>query len=123
MPKRTLESLGRLVREKRGQRKIRETAREIGIGTATLMRIENGRIPDVETFGKVCKWLSIDPGSFLGFETQANHPPGSVAQIALTSIAVHYKADQNPQPATVQAIAQMVLLAMQSQPRQIDVEL
>ncbi|HTD24070.1 MAG TPA: helix-turn-helix transcriptional regulator [Terriglobales bacterium] len=116
MPKRTLESLGRLVREKRGAKKIRETAKEIGIGTATLMRIENGRIPDVETFGKICKWLNIDPGSFLGFE------PISAANTAqtLTAVSTLFKADQNPQPATVQAIAQMVLLAMKTQPGQED---
>ena len=42
MPRRTLESLGRLVREKRGARRDEETAAEIGIGTATLMEIETG---------------------------------------------------------------------------------
>src|SRR5260370_34338840 len=119
MPRRTLESLGRLVRDKRGQRKIRETAKEIGIGTATLMRIENGRIPDVETFGKVCKWLNMDPGSFLGFELQS---ADAVAQSDLTSASAHFRADRKPQPATVQAIAQMVMLAMKTQPRQRDSE-
>src|SRR6266403_843321 len=51
MPKRPLESLGVIVREKRAHRKLRETAKEIGIGPATWMRVESGRIPDVETFG------------------------------------------------------------------------
>jgi DNA-binding Xre family transcriptional regulator len=113
MPRRTLESLGVLVREKRGDNKLRETAKEIGIGPATLMRVENGRIHDVETFGKLCRWLEVDPGSFLGFQpkvgTSANEPP-------LTSISVHCKTDQTPQPATVQALAQMMLLALKMQP-------
>ena len=123
MPRRTLESLGRLVREKRGARKIRETAAEMGIGTATLMRIENGRIPDVETFGRVCKWLNIDPGSFLGFEasssTQSVAPEGG----SLTEVSVHFKADKNPQAATVQAIAQMVQFAIKTQPQKDDPDL
>jgi len=38
MRKRTLESLGGLVRDKRGQQKLRETALQVGIGPATLMR-------------------------------------------------------------------------------------
>jgi len=113
MPRQTLESLGRLVRDKRGQKKIRETAKEIGIGTATLMRIENGRIPDVETFGKVCKWLNIDPGSFLGFESQATSQ--GTAESGFTLVSAHFRADRNPQPLTVQAIAQMVMLAMKRQ--------
>src|SRR2546430_17741453 len=68
MPRKPLESLGSAVRARRGQRKLREVAREIGIGTATLMRVESGRIPDVATFGKICQWLDIEPGTFLGFE-------------------------------------------------------
>jgi transcriptional regulator with XRE-family HTH domain len=112
MPRRTLESLGVLVREKRGQMKLRETAQEIGIGPATLMRVENGRTPDIETFGKICHWLQIDPGSFLGFETKENQESGS----SFTSLSVHYKTDQNPQPNTVQALAQMMLLALRMQP-------
>jgi transcriptional regulator with XRE-family HTH domain len=113
MPRRTLESLGVLVRKKRGNNKLRETAKDIGIGPATLMRVENGRIPDVETFGKLCHWLNVDPGSFLGF--QAKPEPGA-AEPSLTSISVHCKTDQTPQPATVQALAQMMLLALKMQP-------
>jgi transcriptional regulator with XRE-family HTH domain len=112
MPRRTLESLGVLVREKRGDSKLRETAKEIGIGPATLMRVENGRIPDVETFGRLCRWLRVDPGSFLGFQPK----PGNADSSALTSISVHCKTDQTPQPATVQALAQMMLLALKMQP-------
>lgn len=114
MPRRTLESLGALVRDKRGRRKLRETAAEIGISPSTLMRVENGRIPDVETFGKLCHWLALDPGSFLGFEPKQDS--GAVTAAPFTSISAHYKTDQNPQPATVQALAQMMLLAMRMQP-------
>ena len=114
MPRRTLESLGALVRDKRGQRKLRETAAEIGIGPSTLMRVENGRIPDIETFGKLCHWLELDPGSFLGFESKEDR--GTMTASPFTSISAHYKTDQNPQPATVQALAQMMLLAMRMQP-------
>jgi transcriptional regulator with XRE-family HTH domain len=119
MPRRSLESLGRLVRDKRGARKIRETAAEIGIGTATLMRIENGRMPDLETFGLVCKWLGVDPGSFLGFDATSSEPQES----NLTEVSVHFKADKNPQTATVQAIAQMVQFTIRNQPQKDDPDL
>jgi transcriptional regulator with XRE-family HTH domain len=113
MPKRPLESLGPMVREKRGRRKLRETAQEIGIGPATLMRVESGRIPDVETFGKICNWLGTDPAEFLGFDvglrkaTTSLHPPQAVV--------CHFKADKTPKAETVQALVQMVLAAMAAQ--------
>ncbi len=112
MPRKPLGSLGAIVREKRGKKKLRETAKEIGIGPATLMRVENGRIPDVETFGRICRWLKTDPGTFLGFETgsSATTPSGAL------SISAHGRFDQTPEPATVSALAQMVLYALKAQP-------
>jgi transcriptional regulator with XRE-family HTH domain len=114
MPRRPLESLGAIVREKRGKKKLRETAREIGIGPATLMRVENGRIPDIETFRKICVWLETDPNSFLGFKNPASTVP---SEPAISSISSHFRADQTPEPATVSALAKMVLYALKAQPR------
>src|SRR5205807_2108861 len=56
MPKKTMGSLGIILKTRRSSRGLREVALEIGIGPATLMRVENGHVPDVTTFGKVCKW-------------------------------------------------------------------
>jgi transcriptional regulator with XRE-family HTH domain len=117
MTRRPLSSLGVMVREKRGTRKLREVAQEIRIGPATLMRVENGRIPDVTTFGKICNWLGVDPGSFLGFQRkdqpaqEVTHHQASPAVI----ISAHLKAEQTPKPQTVQALASMILFAMKIQ--------
>lgn len=116
MPTRKLSSLGALVRKKRGDRKLRETAHDIGIGPATLMRVENGRIPDIETFGKLCKWLGLDPGSFLGFEREESSRSSQLASSdPPVSLSAHFRAEQTPQPATVNALAKMILLAVSSQ--------
>jgi len=114
MARKPLESLGAMVRTHRGERKLRETAGEIGISAATLMRVENGRIPDVETFGKLCRWLKVDPGTFLGF---AQKQPTDTDRLPVLTLSAHFKADQTPQPETVQALATMLLLAAKSQPR------
>ncbi len=114
MPKRPLESLGVLVREKRGHHKLRETAKEIGIGPATLMRVESGRIPDVETFGKLCRWLKIDPKEFLGFD--AKEAVKSPVHRNVSILTAHLKAEKTPKKETVQALAQMILIAMSTQP-------
>lgn len=114
MSRKPLESLGAIVRENRGKKKLRETAQEIGIGPATLMRVENGRIPDIKTFRKICIWLKTDPNSFLGFKSDS-----SVVSTEGTTpfISAHFRADQTPEPATVSALAQMVLYALRAQPR------
>jgi transcriptional regulator with XRE-family HTH domain len=103
-----------MVRKKRGQRKLRETAREIGVGSATLMRVESGRIPDVETFGKLCGWLGEDPGQFLGLTDLEKRSDPSHEAVA--TFAGHFKSDQTPTQATVEALAKMMLLASRAQP-------
>lgn len=110
MPQKPLESLGKMVRDRRGERKLREVAREIGVGLATLLRVESGRIPDVATFGKICRWLAVDPGQFLGFPEKSTGPQ-------LLTVSAHFKADQNPKQETVSALAQMLLLAANTQHR------
>lgn len=111
MPKKALGSLGSLVKSRRGARKLRETALELGIGAATLMRIENGHIPDVQTFGKVCKWLNVDPGEFLGFEKRK-----SAAVEGSLEFSVHLRADRAAKPQTLNALGNMIALASRIQP-------
>lgn len=106
MPK--IATLGVLVRERRGARRLRETAREIGLSPATLMRIEAGRMPDVATFAKVCRWLGVDPGDFLGFPARAEASTASSSEPSLR-ISAHFKADRLPLPETAAALAKMLL--------------
>lgn len=113
MAHRTLANLGLMVRERRGARKLREVAGEIGVSAATLMRVENGRTPDVSTFGKLCQWLGVDPGTMLGYRTDADEPSDSGPGLVLAS--AHLRADRTPQPATVSALARMILLAASRQ--------
>ena len=113
MTRRALSSLGKLVHAKRGDNKLRETAKEIGVSAATLMRIEGGRIPDVATFGKVCHWLGIDPGEFLGFDVKAPNTANVVQPIA---ISAHFKGDATPDLETANALGKMILFATKMQP-------
>jgi len=118
MPRYPLSSLGRLVRGKRGSLKLREAAKEIGIGAATLMRVENGRVPDLETFGKICNWLGLEPGTFLGFDkheqSQDEHDTDPTRSLL---VSAHLRVDKTPQPETVQALATMILWALKNQPK------
>jgi transcriptional regulator with XRE-family HTH domain len=116
MKRRSLESLGRLVREKRADKKLRETATEIRISAPTLLRIEAGRTPDIETFGKVCEWLGISPAEFLG-SPAATSSTGADATLV---VSAHLKAEGQPKPETINALAQMILLASKMQPRKTE---
>ena len=102
MPKLTLEVLGRLAAEKRGDVGVRAAAKEIGISPATLSRVERGYLPDLDTFGKICKWLNVNAGEVLGVIS---------ADASTPSVVVHFKKQATLSPSTAQALAQMVLAA------------
>lgn len=105
MPRLTLQRIGPLLRERRGDRGIREVAQEIGISSATLSRVERGKVPDLETFRKICAWLHIDPGDVLGKPGQEPSKERSPEPIP----AVHFKADRVINPRAAKALAEMIL--------------
>jgi len=110
MPKLPLSNLGAMVKKRRGANKLREAAKEVGISAPTLLRVESGRLPDLDTFGKICRWLQVDPGDFLGRPTQQ-----SVTAAAETTISAHFKAEKLPEPETLNALARMLLLIVKSE--------
>lgn len=58
-------AFGARVAAKRGATGVRAAARDAGVSPATLSRIENGHVPDIETFERLCRWMGADPGEFL----------------------------------------------------------
>jgi len=99
-------SLGNLLQQKRGSMGIRAAAGEIGVSAATLSRIENGRIPDLETLRKVCRWLGIDPAKYLGMSPAAR--TGREA-----SLQVVFKKDRAVSQATSKALGKLIVAAYQ----------
>lgn len=101
-PGKSLDQLGRLVREKRGERGLRATAAEIDIAPATLSRVEQGQLPDLANFQKICRWLGEDPSSILGFDQEK--------PIA----AVHFRKTTTMKQETAKALADMILAAQRA---------
>jgi len=101
----TLETLGRRIVEKRAGAGIRAIAKEVGVSPATLSRVERGNLPDLDTFRKVCKWLSLDPGEVLGFQS---------SEAGSTPIHVHFRKDKTLDQETAEALAKMVLAAQRA---------
>ena len=116
MSRLSLSNLGAMVKKRRGASKLRETATDIGISAPTLLRVESGRLPDLDTFGKICRWLEVDPGDFLGHPSQ--QPTAAPAE---TTISAHFKAEKLPEPETLKALARMLLLIVKNEAsRQVD---
>lgn len=101
----TLHTLGRKLAERRGERGIRDTAKEIGISHATLSRVERGYLPDLDTFKKVCEWLEIDAGEVLGVKA---------AKTVTPTASVHFRTDQALKPETAKALANMIMSAQRA---------
>lgn len=100
-----LEQLGRRILEKRGATGIRAVANEIGISPATLSRVERGKLPDLETFQKICRWLDVNPGEILG--VKATKTPREETQ-------VHFRKRPAISEDTASALAKMVLAAQRA---------
>ncbi len=107
MPKLNIQIVGTKLMEQRGGRGVREIAKEIGISPATLSRVERGHLPDLETFGKVCQWLELDPNEVLGITHQAHKEP----QVQAT---VHFRKDKTINPETAKALGSLILSAQRA---------
>ena len=100
-----LSELAPLVRKKRGISGVRAAASEVGISSATFSRIENGQMPDLETFAKVCEWLEVDPSEFLGNTSKSSGP-----ELA----AVHFKKDRAIDPETASSLGTLIIAAQRA---------
>jgi transcriptional regulator with XRE-family HTH domain len=98
---------GRLLTAKRGSRGIRSAAQDAGVSSATLSRVENGHMPDLVTFAKLCKWLQRDPREFLGLDTD-DEDKGRPAAV------VHFKKKKTVSMETAKALGELILAAQRA---------
>lgn len=64
------DKLAHAIRSKRGSLALRTAAQEIeGVSFTTLSRLEQGHVPDVDTYVKVCKWLGASTDDFLNLNS------------------------------------------------------
>jgi transcriptional regulator with XRE-family HTH domain len=97
---------GRLLVAKRGSRGVRAAAAEADISAATYSRVENGHMPDLSTFAKLCKWLQRDPREFLGMDpADTSSAPDAI---------VHFKKKKTVKPETAEALGELILAAQKA---------
>jgi len=102
-----VELLASAIKTKRGSKGLRETAAEIGnISSATLSRIEQGNLPDVETFIKICKWLKVPTDKFV-----TGKKPTSLDLSEKDKIVYQLRSSQELDSDTINAMIAMVNMA------------
>ena len=104
--------LATAVREKRGDAGVRAASKEIGdVSPSTLSRIEQGRLPDLDTYMKLCRWMGVTPTYFAlavaGDADDEKAPPVPLPE----QFIMHLKADQTLKPDTRQALATLIEMA------------
>jgi transcriptional regulator with XRE-family HTH domain len=100
------ELLAGMLKNKRADKGLRAIAEEIGdVSAATLSRIEQGRIPDVDTFIRICGWLNVSTDTFI----VANNDPAPISN--KDQILAHLRADKELKSETVQMLVRMIDMA------------
>lgn len=98
--------LAGMIKEKRGRKGLREISIEIGgVSPATLSRVEQGKIPDVDTFIKLCKWLEAPTDAFIIDHTSVELKSNK------DHIVAHLRAEKELEPSTVQMLLKMIDIA------------
>lgn len=98
-----------MVKTKRAGRGLRTVADEIGgVSASTLSRIEQGNVPDLETFMRICHWLAVSADDF-----RPQKAEGKIAESPETAevIEAHLRADRTLPPEAVDALSQMIRFA------------
>ncbi|MDJ1485948.1 helix-turn-helix transcriptional regulator [Cytophagaceae bacterium YF14B1] len=102
--------LSAMIKEKRGERSLRQIATEIGdVSIATLSRVEQGKIPDLDTFVKLCRWLEVSGDVFIN--NSKNSKQENEEQSVAEKVAIQLRADRTLSKKTVDALIQMINLA------------
>jgi len=110
-----IHKLASLVLAKRGKRGLRETAKEIGdVSVSTLSRVEQGKIPDLGTFLRLCRWLGVSPEQFTSGGQQGNANTPAPTPSTQEIIVAHLRADRTLDPHTAEALSTMIRLAYEA---------
>src|SRR5437660_2870837 len=100
--------LAALIKTKRGNRGLREIAQEIGdVSPSTLSRIENGKIPDMDTFLRICDWLQVSSEEFIKETDEQEQTKMST----MDRIEGYLRADRELDPETAVALARFMKAA------------
>lgn len=101
--------LATMLKNKRAEKGLRTVAEEIGnVSAATLSRIEQGKLPDVDTFINICKWLKVSSDTFILNDNQKTRVTNK------DQVVAHLRADKELSRETVNALITMINMAYET---------
>ncbi len=90
-------------------------AEEIDVSAPTLSRIEQGKVPDVDTFLKVCRWLGVPPEKFA---VEAIPVTKRTAQESTRDIVIsNLRADKELSKDTINVLVDVIEMAYKFKPK------
>lgn len=108
------------LRQKRGKRGLRTVAEEIGnVSASTLSRIEQEKVPDLDTFIRLCRWLDVPPSRFIigNEQNEKKHDDLGGEELGkqlASMVPAHLRADSTLDPKTLKALEQFVRYAREA---------
>jgi len=103
------DKLSHAIRLKRGTTGLRDAAKAIGeISFTTLSRLEQGHVPDVDTYILICKWLEMPTDAFI-IDGDKEHSGSDKKLVALL------RSDKTLPRSVAEALIQMIALAYQKE--------
>lgn len=104
-----LRKLAAMIEKKREGRPYRVVVEEIGgVSSPTLSRIEKGRLPDLDTFIRICRWLNVSPEELQNSPTKVE----DAREISTRdTVCAFLRADKNLPLETAKALTMMIDLA------------
>jgi transcriptional regulator with XRE-family HTH domain len=101
------ELLSGMLKSKRADKGLRAISEEIGgVSAATLSRIEQGKIPDVDTFIRICKWLDVSTDTFIIKES-----PKAVSISTKDQVIAHLRSERTLKKETVNMLISIIDMA------------
>jgi transcriptional regulator with XRE-family HTH domain len=99
--------LAALLRAKRANRGLRQVAEEIdGVSASTLSRLEQGNLPDLETFMRLCNWLGVSADDF---QVSTRRSPAQKHEPTVPEfLEAHLRADRTLPPKMIEALSHMI---------------
>lgn len=85
----------------------RELARQSGVSASTLTRMQQGKLPDVNTFGALVEWLGLPADRFLTKKGETIEPEAH--PLAVASTLLRGRKDMSPE--AVKALEELVRAA------------
>ena len=101
------EKFSEMIKSKRGNKGLRVLAKEINVSASTLSRIEQGNLPDIDTYLKLCEWLEVSTDFFTKNVSEEKDE-------IKPKVIAHLRADKSLPQDTAETLIKMINLAYEA---------